>query len=270
MKILIDNQQIKTEMDKYSPVITVHTIEVFYSEMKYSKEEAQEKIKKSIREGNSQAWTNRHASVLTADYKGKAEVMRKKKEAYQNAILLLDGELVTIRGIVYKVKYGNINCAAPIHFMICSDSIVNKIENVIEMTESNFREMIDTVNTCFSTMEMRAIMRRCTSTGKWTVENIKAVVSLSDDSIKELEVTRDSFNNSLNGIESYIPEDVDAYPPFEGGFIARGQKIVAAWERRAEERQLIEAGIPKLSPVEAGHMAHLHYRENVDIMMEGR
>lgn len=86
----------------------------------------------------------------------------------------------------------------------------------------------------------------------------------------------------INQIRNQIAEDateeeyqalmdsVDGYPPIKGGFIARGQEIVVAWEKREEGKRLAEKDIPKLSAVESGRMAHLHYRENVDTMMEGR
>ena len=107
---------------------------------------------------------------------------------------------------------------------------------LIEMTESNFREMIHTVNTCFSPSEKGAITRRCLSTGKWTVENIVAVVSLDNDSIEELGeidiVQWNTRNNETNGLAQGIKKLI------EYNKVPEGEKILVLVPRKVFGIQL--------------------------------
>jgi|ETNvirnome_2_300_1030623.scaffolds.fasta_scaffold01000_10 hypothetical protein len=118
VKELKDNQQVRTEMDKYSPVITIGTVKAFIKKMaKGDLVKEQELIDRCNKRRENAVWSNKHGTCLTADYAGKAEDMEKKREAYKNAILLIDGELVKVDGEIYKVKYTNPRVSDPIHFI---------------------------------------------------------------------------------------------------------------------------------------------------------
>lgn len=92
MKILAHKQQIRTTMDTYNPVIIVGA-------------------------DNTEAWTVKHAACLTADYPGKADDLAAKREAYINAVLVRDGEIVELEGHMYTAKYNSPNVSDPITFI---------------------------------------------------------------------------------------------------------------------------------------------------------
>jgi len=119
MKVLVDNQQIRTTRDRYEPVITVGTIEGCCK--KYG-DNIQESVQMARLAGHDIAWTYRHASCIESDYAGKAAATAKRHEDYQNAILIEDGDLVEIEGRRYNAVYAYMDMVSdPVHFKpVCS------------------------------------------------------------------------------------------------------------------------------------------------------
>ena len=89
---LAHKEQIRTTMDTYNPVIMVGA-------------------------NFDEAWTIKHAACITADYPGKAAEMAAKREAYINAVLVRDQEVVEIEGHMYTAKYNGPNVSDPITFV---------------------------------------------------------------------------------------------------------------------------------------------------------
>ena len=101
---LTHGEQIRTTMDTYNPVITIGTAKGFEAE--YGKDT--DKI---------EAWTTKHAAYITADYPGKANDLAEKREAYKNAVLVRNGDVVEIEGHIYTAKYNSPNVSDPITFV---------------------------------------------------------------------------------------------------------------------------------------------------------
>jgi len=118
-KTLSDGQQVRTTMDVYRPVITVHSIEAFFANM--SGFDVAEEYDKAKAKGEATAWTNQSGSCLTSDYAGKAADHAAKMARYGASILIEDGEEVIIEGRLYTVKYMGINYSDPVHFIEVED-----------------------------------------------------------------------------------------------------------------------------------------------------
>jgi hypothetical protein len=121
MKTLVHDQQIKTRQDQYSPVITIGTIEGYAKERGADVQKALEQNEKNAKANPwtkyDLAWASQSGTCLTADYPGKAEEMAKKAQAYKDAVMLENGEQVTIEGRDYTVKYTGPHFSDPIHFI---------------------------------------------------------------------------------------------------------------------------------------------------------
>ena len=115
VRTLVYRQQIKTTRDRYEPVITIGTLRGYAAE---NGEDPDVAIKILKGFGHSVApWTMLHAAAITADYPGKAEAHEQKRKAYAEAVLIEDGEMVEIEGILYRAKYMRPNCSDPVHFL---------------------------------------------------------------------------------------------------------------------------------------------------------
>jgi len=137
MKNLKHNDQIRRTDDEFSPVITIGTVagmcrsdferygEVYCWTDDESVEGWMEKdIEKAIKihelvergRGHDIVWANLHAACLTSNYPGKDEEMLKKREAYANAPVIEDGEIVIIEGRKMRTVYKRRTCSDCIHF----------------------------------------------------------------------------------------------------------------------------------------------------------
>ena len=94
------NDQVKTPSDKYESVFKVGTVEGYLLEG----ETVEESLERAIGFKHVLAWVNMSPTCITADYNGKAEDLRKKSDAYANAIVLDEGDHVLLDGREYKVK----------------------------------------------------------------------------------------------------------------------------------------------------------------------
>lgn len=125
-------QQIKTPYDQYRPEIIVNTSKNFSKNGTHIGPEGtwlDESIEFHL-EGwkiwerncgrdwkRHYLWANQSPCVLTANYPGKAEAMRKKEEAYDNALMLDDGDIVEVDGMQFEVHCVKRNHVAdPVHF----------------------------------------------------------------------------------------------------------------------------------------------------------
>ena len=97
---LSHSDQVKTPSDKYESEFTVGTVEGYLLEG----ETVEESLERAIEFKHDLAWVNMSCAVITADYEGKAEDLRKKSESYANAIVLEEGDHVILEGREYKVK----------------------------------------------------------------------------------------------------------------------------------------------------------------------
>jgi len=104
-------QQIKTPHDEYSPVIEIGTSKDFSKDGSHINTEGKwtpESISFyfegwKIWETNcgrnwkkEYLWANRRAACLTSNYPGKSEEMELKRQAYENAIMIDDGDIVEV------------------------------------------------------------------------------------------------------------------------------------------------------------------------------
>lgn len=114
-KILKHGQQIKTAHWTCEPKVTVWTLEGGARNDAIAdgltKDEAIDQayareLRRCARQGCKPLICGalHSGTMITADYKGKAEAMRKESEAYQNAVELKDGEVVVIEGLRYFVR----------------------------------------------------------------------------------------------------------------------------------------------------------------------
>ena len=97
---LNNRDQVKTNQDKFDSKFIVGSVEGSIR----GRETAEEALERAIGFKHKLAWVNMLGASLTADYKGKAEDMRKEREAYANAIVLDEGDHVIIEGREYTVK----------------------------------------------------------------------------------------------------------------------------------------------------------------------
>ena len=97
---LNDRDQVKTNQDKFDSKFIVGSVEGSIR----GRETSAEALERAIGFKHKLAWVNMLGASLTADYKGKAEDMRKEREAYANAIVLDAGDHVLIEGREYTVK----------------------------------------------------------------------------------------------------------------------------------------------------------------------
>lgn len=110
-KKLRHGQQIAVDSFEFRPKITVGTLEGCSKP-----ENLKESIERAKANNHPFAWTIRSASCITADYPGKNEEIRKKNQAYNEAVRVENDEIVIIEGRKYKVVIVGENFSDPIHF----------------------------------------------------------------------------------------------------------------------------------------------------------
>lgn len=114
-KVLVHGQQIKTSHWMCEPKVTVGTLQgCARKEAKMDGISEDENITirlaleclRCARQGCKPgiAWALAAGTMITANYPGKAEEMLKESEAYQNAVEVMDGEIVVIEGLRYFVR----------------------------------------------------------------------------------------------------------------------------------------------------------------------
>lgn len=94
------NDQVKTPLDKYESVFEVGTVEGYLLDG----ETAEDSLKRAIGFQHDLTWVLKSPTCITANYKGKAEELRKKSEDYANATVLNEGDHVIVEGREYTVK----------------------------------------------------------------------------------------------------------------------------------------------------------------------
>ena len=136
MQTLTHGQQIRKTDDKYSPVITVWTIEgstrsdikkngyafVMADDGEWYREidEATAiacNINHAKDNGHDVACCLLSASVISSDYDGKDADMFRKRVAYAEAPVIKDGEHVMLEGREVVVKYTRPNVSDCVHFV---------------------------------------------------------------------------------------------------------------------------------------------------------
>lgn len=107
MKTLTHGMQVKMAQFRFSPEVTVGTVEGYAKEYNEDPNAAVERCLRNQKKDpmHQLAWTNKSAGVLTDNYPGKAEEMERKHQNYINAVELVEGEVVEIEGRKYTVKY---------------------------------------------------------------------------------------------------------------------------------------------------------------------
>ena len=134
MKVLVAGQQVKTEYDKYQPVITIGTSNALNVNNLYGKKFVWDEFsKKEISFGRdprkNYAWGNQHGAMICADYDGKDREMELKRQAYEDAYLIKDGESVIIDGNVFVTTVLEGDYSDKIHFKLIGDVYTLLMDN---------------------------------------------------------------------------------------------------------------------------------------------
>lgn len=94
---LIHSDQVRTNSDKYRTKFTVGTVEGYCHNIPNA-------LERAVNNRHELAWINASGSCITSDYEGKSEDLRKERDAYENAIVLEQGDRVIVEGREYTVK----------------------------------------------------------------------------------------------------------------------------------------------------------------------
>jgi hypothetical protein len=122
-KTLKHGEQVKVVGMKFCPEITVGTVEGYA--LQYNEDPAEALARNAANakanpwERYPLAWTNKAASVLEADYAGKAARLAEKQAKFDSATTLAHGELVEIEGRMYTVHVMDRadSVCDPVHFI---------------------------------------------------------------------------------------------------------------------------------------------------------
>ena len=98
----------------FRPLVEVGTLEAYYAAE--TPAFIADRIESSLQLHRSLAWTLQHSNALTSNYAGKAAELAKKAAQFDSATVLEDGEVVTVEGRVYAVRYMG-DYSDPIHFI---------------------------------------------------------------------------------------------------------------------------------------------------------
>lgn len=134
MKVLVAGQQVKTEYDKYQPVITIGTSKPFNLKNPYDKkfvwdEFSEQEISFGRDPRKNYAWGNQHGSMICSDYEGKDRDMELKRQAYEDAYLIKDGESIIIDGNIFVATVLEGDYSDKIHFELVGDVSKLLMEN---------------------------------------------------------------------------------------------------------------------------------------------
>lgn len=128
---LTAGQQVKTPYDSYSPVIKIGTTVDFSKngthigpEGKWLDEAIPFHFEGwKIWEANcgrnwkkQYVWALQSSAMICADYPGKAAEMERKRQAYKDAVVLDDGDIVEVDGMKFEVYCAKRCVSDPIHF----------------------------------------------------------------------------------------------------------------------------------------------------------
>ena len=115
MRTLSHNQEIRVAgFSKLAQKVKVGTARGYAAE--YGKDPA-EAHQRELSLGYDTAWTVQSPGVLTADYPGKAEELRKAREAREEAPEIAHGEHVEIEGETFEVRVIGERYSDPVHFI---------------------------------------------------------------------------------------------------------------------------------------------------------
>lgn len=134
MKILVAKQQVKTVYDKYQPVITIGTVKEMVTGNMYSDDfNWDDFTKKELSFGrdarDQYAWGLLHGSMICSNYKGKDRDMEIKRQSYEDAVLIEDGESVIIDGNVFVATVLAGDYSDKIHFKLVGEVNTLLMEN---------------------------------------------------------------------------------------------------------------------------------------------
>tara|TARA_R100000805_G_C3529749_1_gene48893 strand:- start:150 stop:548 length:399 start_codon:yes stop_codon:yes gene_type:complete len=102
--ILNYDDQVKTNADRYQSVFKIGSVEGYVNSRHYNRGTVKENLDRAIKHRHDLAWVSNSATTITSDYEGKDEHMRKEREAYANAIILSEGQIVEVEGRQYTVN----------------------------------------------------------------------------------------------------------------------------------------------------------------------
>lgn len=135
---LVAGQQVKTPYDSYSPVIIIGTSKEFSKDgtnigpdgiwvdapIPFHIEGWKIWETRCGRDWKTQyIWVNQRAACLTSNYPGKAAEMDRKAQAYVDAQILDDGDIVEIDGFLFEVYCIKRQVSDPIMFTFIGDAI---------------------------------------------------------------------------------------------------------------------------------------------------
>lgn len=112
---LSHNQEIRVKgFSRLANKITVGTCRGYAA--KY-KEDGEASHQRALKNGHDTAWTNQAASVLSDNYKGKAEELDRAAAATAAAPEIEDGQVVEIEGETFRVKVLGERYSDPVKFI---------------------------------------------------------------------------------------------------------------------------------------------------------
>jgi len=110
MKKLKHNQRVKIEKSEWFDEIYVKTLKGFCGD-------DNERYCRAVSRGDYEAWSFKYPLCLTANYAGKDNETALKKDSFDNAVLIVDGEKVDIEGQIFIVKVNGLKYSDPISFV---------------------------------------------------------------------------------------------------------------------------------------------------------
>jgi hypothetical protein len=112
---LTHNQQIRVAGFRFNKEITVFSISGYAIASGEAPEDA---IARSVKFGhNLNPTTIQAASILTADYNGKAEALAKEAQAFAASPIVEKGQIVEIDGKLFTVRIAGEGYSDPVHFV---------------------------------------------------------------------------------------------------------------------------------------------------------
>jgi len=210
-RTLTHGMQIRRTDDQYSPVIRVGTVagmvraefnqsgEAFcYTDepkaswMESNLDKAIESRETVTRErGHDLYWANLQAACLTSDYPGKDAEMKKKREDYESAPIVEDGEIVILEGRLVKVQYNNPNCSDCIVFH--EVEVHEDPTTTLDLSKGKMVEVEMDKSGCIPSTEPIPVMSLATTNGRKEDPVTRRVVRnyrMDEQTISDLETVK--------------------------------------------------------------------------------
>lgn len=112
---LTHNQEIRVKgFSNLANKITIGTCRGYAAQYN---EDGEASHARALANGHDTAWTNQAASVLTSDYKGKAEELDRAAAERASAVEIEDGQVVEIEGESFRVKVLGERYSDPVKFI---------------------------------------------------------------------------------------------------------------------------------------------------------